>query len=1547
MNEQAIFEAALEIEDVGKRRNFIEKACAGDAALRARVEGLFRSHESAGSFLEIPAVGPAKAETSRPVDRTQDFTPRSDSGEANEKEEDRELALSYLQPSTKPGSLGVLGHYEVLQILGQGGFGIVLKAFDEKLHRLVAIKMMSPQLAATSPPRKRFQREARAAAQIKHENIVQIYSVEEQPLPYLVMEYVEGQTLAQKLDGNGPLETSEVLHFARQIACGLAAAHDKNHIHRDIKPGNILIEQGAEQKLKITDFGLARAVDDASMTRTGMIAGTPMYMAPEQAMGKDLDHRTDLFSFGSVMYQMACGRPPFRAPTTIAVLRRVAEDTPRPLKEILPEIPAWLVTIINKLLQKNPEERYQSAREVADLLARCQTEMQQTGKVTCVPKEALTPAAIEARPMRQEAKAKAGTKIHLGIWLAGFAMGATIIALVASQFFGGGGQQTNSQKQPKTDHAEKESVTKPYSADTDRALAEWVLSIGGTVRLEGVPAEIEVLSDLPQKPFALSEVNLDANPRLVDSEFTRFTTAKRLRRLYLANTPLTDDIAPELAKCVNLEELSLHGAKVSNATFAACKQLSKLRTLTISGKINAALSELKDCQGLDYLSLSMSDVADDGLSDLQELKNLTKLELKLTKVTDTGLETLKELRGLTSLDLSQTPVTKAGVEKLQRSLPECKITWDGGVIEPNPIEAAKPIISALLKSGVVLEFVDPSRDRHRKPKTIDEITSDDRLAALHINETAAANAEAVAFLARITSDLWRKDSGPRALHLSGKVSSERLQELLAIPSLHVANGMYLGIVDTPYSDSTLAGLNQFTDLVHLYLPHRSVSDDLLKRIVEAMPKLEVLSLDHSNVTNTGLIVLRNRPLRILQLQGCTQIDDVAADHIAAIPTLELLLLNATNITDAGLAKLTTLTKLKTINVNGAKVTEAGVKKLAASLPNCQITWAGGVIEPAPNAERLAAEFVLNAGGEVTLQMPDGSHVPSIRKIADLPATSFHLFLANIPACQFGDEELKLFKDLAELRVLRMPGNATISDVGISYLANLKKLGVLNIRLSKVTAESLGKLRPFPELLGVQVSGGVTDDMLRKLTVIWPNVSSFDIDLGEAQITEQGFEELTKFEGLTNLLFTNWSTGDSRLISSARVSVLKAAKKLRILSFGHLSLDDAGLQQVGELNNLEHLTMSHGRLPEGGFAHLRGLKSLTKLDLYASTINDAALKEIGALPKLVDLILHSTPISDVGLEHLHGLKSLHAVHLSATKVSAVGVKKLAAALPQCWISWDGGTIEGTSPMYLAKPILGGLLKAGVVIETVEPFHSGRGRPASIDALKPTEYIQAIGIDQKAAANPEVVDLLRQLPIEAWTTSAAGRAVYLSGDNKPEQFRGILAIESLHSIFQLYMGDQSAPPQPDSSFADLAKFTELQHLYFPPSCVSDEVLKSVAAMPRLTALGLSNANVTSNGLAALKDLPLQVLILQSCKHVDAAAGEHLTLLTDLRQLELNATSINDETLTKLVTLSKLATLNVAGTKVTEPGLKKLAASLPNCRITWDGGVIEPNPKPSPEK
>src|SRR4029453_7951077 len=314
-----------------ERAAFLAEACAGDLDLRRRVDALLRAHDGPNLLDRAPSDHLAGD--------VADELPTPDQQVADE-------VLGFLAPSQKPGSLGRLAHYEVMQVIGRGGMGVVLRAFDEKLHGIVAIKMLAPHLAATGSARQRFVREARAAAAVTHENVIDIHSVEDTgPAPYIVMQCIDGKTLEEKMSASGPLDLKETLRIGYQIAEGLAAAHKQGLIHRDIKPANILLENGIE-RVRITDFGLARLADDASLTQSGCVAGTPLYMSPEQARDEKVDARSDLFSLGSVLYAMCSGHAPFRASSSLAILQRVCLETPRPLREINPAIPEGLHALV-------------------------------------------------------------------------------------------------------------------------------------------------------------------------------------------------------------------------------------------------------------------------------------------------------------------------------------------------------------------------------------------------------------------------------------------------------------------------------------------------------------------------------------------------------------------------------------------------------------------------------------------------------------------------------------------------------------------------------------------------------------------------------------------------------------------------------------------------------------------------------------------------------------------------------------------------------------------------------------------------------------------------------------------------------------------------------------------------------------------------------------------------------------------------------------------------------------------------------------------------
>ena len=320
--------------------------------------------------------------------------------------------IEALSPTDDPRMLGRIGEYEISGIVGIGGMGAVLKGFDKSLLRVVAIKVMAPHLANKGSARKRFEREARAAAAISHDNVVDIYRVDElNGLPYLVMPFARGPSLQKRIDESGPLSTIEVVLVGKQIASGLAAAHEQGLVHRDIKPANILLNDGVERIL-ITDFGVARAMDDASMTQTGLIAGTPQFMSPEQARGEVVDQRSDLFSLGSLLYTICTGRPPFRAEAPFGVLRKITDEEPRSILELNPEIPLWLVAVIERLLEKDSTRRFEDAREVAGVFEKCLAHLRQPNQIS-LPRTVVNMQLRSANRIQSKPKPKTASGLRL------------------------------------------------------------------------------------------------------------------------------------------------------------------------------------------------------------------------------------------------------------------------------------------------------------------------------------------------------------------------------------------------------------------------------------------------------------------------------------------------------------------------------------------------------------------------------------------------------------------------------------------------------------------------------------------------------------------------------------------------------------------------------------------------------------------------------------------------------------------------------------------------------------------------------------------------------------------------------------------------------------------------------------------------------------------------------------------------------------------------------------------------------------------------------
>jgi len=333
------------------RPAFLDGACSWDPWLREEVELLLSSAEEARSFLESPAL---RSTALIPEDEV-DVLVGGGMGQTQ----------SLLGKQVDP--------YRILSLLGAGGMGQVYLAEDPRLGRMVALKILPAELASDPDRLRRFVREAKAASSLKHPNVAAIYEMgESNGLHFIAMEHVEGQTLASKISGR-PLEIAAIVEIALQVADALDEAHGKHITHRDIKPANIMLTPSGQ--VKVLDFGLAKitlpegqaAQSDLSTslsTATGLIMGTLPYMSPEQVLGKTIDHRTDIFSLGVVLYEMSTGRVPFpgisASETTDCILHR----QPEAIARFNHKVPAELERIVRKCLEKDRERRYQSAHEL-------------------------------------------------------------------------------------------------------------------------------------------------------------------------------------------------------------------------------------------------------------------------------------------------------------------------------------------------------------------------------------------------------------------------------------------------------------------------------------------------------------------------------------------------------------------------------------------------------------------------------------------------------------------------------------------------------------------------------------------------------------------------------------------------------------------------------------------------------------------------------------------------------------------------------------------------------------------------------------------------------------------------------------------------------------------------------------------------------------------------------------------------------------------------------------------------------------------------------
>ncbi len=491
-----------------------------------------------------------------------------------------DFAVHYLTPATAPDAIGQLDDIEILDVVGRGGMGIVLKGRQSSLQRLVAVKVLRPDLASNGVARRRFLREAQATAAIAHPNVMPIHAVVTTGrLLYLVMPFLDCESLEQRVQRVGPLDALETLTIGLQVARALEAAHAQGLVHRDVKPENILLERTG-QRIWLADFGLARVIDDATLTRSGVIAGTPMYMSPEQARGEAIDGRSDLFSLGSVLYMMSAGRPPFRAATTYGVLRRILESRPRSLGELDPSIPRWVEPLVARFHEKLLSRRIATATDAVQLLEQALRHIQQPD-IHELPGELA--AEVRRRPRRRALTVKSASSLSVLQLGKAFGLGGLIMLLVLAPVLMFGSQWLTLMLGALPDSPEVDSPpAELVPSVAPPSVAPLVIADAGETLTKDQPAAVEskyASADealrvgagfLAQMEYAQSQEPLEEALKLAEDDEYRVKVYRALLPAYT--------IAPEWTlKLKALEFIIRHSEQAAERSLARTELMSFVR----------------------------------------------------------------------------------------------------------------------------------------------------------------------------------------------------------------------------------------------------------------------------------------------------------------------------------------------------------------------------------------------------------------------------------------------------------------------------------------------------------------------------------------------------------------------------------------------------------------------------------------------------------------------------------------------------------------------------------------------------------------------------------------------------------------------------------------------------------------------------------------------------------------------------------------------------------------------------------------------------------
>jgi serine/threonine-protein kinase len=533
-------------------------------------------------------------------------------------------------------------HYQIIACLGQGGMSTVYKARDVTIGRTVAVKFLSHGTKSREETLIRFQREAHLIGRLDHPNIIGIHAFDftADKQPFLVIDYLNGETLAQKISRSGALPIKTSIEIFIQVCDGLAHAHSNGILHRDLKPSNIMLATTGpgSTTVKILDFGIAKFVEASEgttqqLTQTGEVFGSPLYMSPEQGLGKPLTVSSDLYSMGCLMFETLTGIPPFYGKTAVETILKHQTEVPSPLREATmgAEFPEQLEKIVATLLEKEPSKRYRSAVELSNALRDLQADL------------------MSPKPVARTQMSAGGGKLPRRWLIIGSVLtGLALLVLAASLLY-----------------FTKKVVGRAHTVDENRL----------------VPTEqiIQQLPKLTQEERDDTKVSFDAkytpNAICLDYRDYKFSPKgfawisemRNVHQLILTNTPTTDAMLDSLSKMSVLKELYLDGTEITDTGVKKLVHLPlNVLDLSHTNISDQSLAYLKQMPQLTTLKLDATRIDDRGLREVSEMKQLYHLSLCGTRITDTGIANLTQLAKLCDLNLAETNVSDLSMSTLAR-----------------------------------------------------------------------------------------------------------------------------------------------------------------------------------------------------------------------------------------------------------------------------------------------------------------------------------------------------------------------------------------------------------------------------------------------------------------------------------------------------------------------------------------------------------------------------------------------------------------------------------------------------------------------------------------------------------------------------------------------------------------------------------------------------------------------------------------------------------------------------------------------------------------